>query len=143
VIRQQLQRQDFQQGADFRIRLGNDDQVIAVGAQAGILFADGDRARAAHFDFVDAADDERHIARVWPAWLKSAWPQAEVWAGWSEVRIPGLSVIPDALAWGRVQGYETLFWLEVGDEHRKRDKIIEITSKRLDQAWELCEWTGV
>ena len=65
----------------------------------------------------------RQIARSWPAWLKAAWPRAEIWAGWSEVRIPGISVIPDALAWGKIQGYETLFWLEVGDEHKKRDKI--------------------
>ena len=87
--------------------------------------------------------EHRHIARVWPAWLKSAWPQAEIWAGWSEVRIPGISVIPDALAWGKIQGYETLFWLEVGDEHKRRDKITDITAKRLNQAWELCERTGV
>jgi len=40
VIREQLQyhgalalRQDSQQGADLRVRFGNDDQVVAVGAQ--------------------------------------------------------------------------------------------------------------
>jgi len=85
----------------------------------------------------------RHIARIWPAWLKSAWPQSEIWTGWSEVRIPGISVIPDGLAWGRIQGYETLFWLEVGDGHKRRDKITEITANRLDKAWELCKRTGV
>jgi hypothetical protein len=52
-------------------------------------------------------------------------------------------VIPDALAWGKIQGYETLFWLEVGDEHKRKDKIADITAKRLDQAWELYERTGV
>ena len=80
---------------------------------------------------------------MWTSWLKSAWPQAEIWTGWSEVRIPGLSVIPDGLALGRIQGYETLFWLEVGDDHKDRDQITEITTKRLDQARELCEWTGI
>ena len=85
----------------------------------------------------------RYISRNWSEWLKSAWPHAEIWTGWSEVRIPGISVIPDALAWGKIQGYETLFWLEVGDEHKRRDKITEITTKRLDQAWELSERTGV
>jgi hypothetical protein len=85
----------------------------------------------------------RTTARRWPAWLKSAWPQAEIWAGWSEVGIPKLSVIPDGLAWGRIQGYETLFWLEVGDTHKSKDEIKGNTSKRLDQAIELCSRTGV
>jgi len=85
----------------------------------------------------------RNTARLWPAWLRSAWPQAEIWAGWSEVSIPGISVIPDGLAWGRIQGYETLFWLEVGDSHKSRDKITAITTKRLKQARKLCERTGV
>jgi len=87
--------------------------------------------------------EHRHISRVWPVWLKSAWPHAEIWAGWSEVRIPGISVIPDGLAWGRIQGYETLFWLEVGDGHKGRDKITDITTKRLEQARKLCNRTGV
>ena len=38
---------------------------------------------------------------------------------------------------------ETLFWLEVGDELKRRDKITEITAKRLNQAWELYERTEV
>ncbi|MBI3340159.1 MAG: hypothetical protein HY022_08515 [Chloroflexi bacterium] len=87
--------------------------------------------------------EHRRISRVWFAWLKSAWHYAEIWTGWSEVRIPDLYVIPDGLAWGRIQGYETLFWLEVGDHHKNRDEIIEITTKRLDQARKLCERTGV
>ena len=85
----------------------------------------------------------RQISRNWSEWLKSAWPQAEIWTGWSEVRIPGISVIPDGLAWGRIQGYETLFWLEVGDDHKSRDKITDITARRLDQAWKFCKQTGV
>ena len=75
--------------------------------------------------------------------MKSAWPKVEIWAGWSEVRLPGMSVIPDGLAWGRIQGYETLFWLEVGDGHKRRNKITDITTRRLDQARTLCERTGI
>ena len=48
VIREQLQRQDSQQGADLGVRFGNGNQVVAVGVQAGILFADDDRPCAAH-----------------------------------------------------------------------------------------------
>jgi hypothetical protein len=86
--------------------------------------------------------EHRHTSRLWPAWLKAAWPRAEIWAGWCEVRIPKISVIPDALAWGRIQGYETLFWLEVGDDHKSNEKITNITTRRLDQARELCDRTG-
>jgi hypothetical protein len=85
----------------------------------------------------------RNISRRCLAWLRSAYPRAEIWTGWSETHLPGISVYPDALAWGRIQGYETLFWLEVGDEHKGRDKIEEITKKRLCDAWEFCQRTGV
>ena len=85
----------------------------------------------------------RHISRRWLSWLRAAYPHAEIWTGWSEVRLPGTSVIPDALAWGCIRGYETLFWLEVGDEHKSRRQIIEITKKRLDEAWKFCQRTGV
>lgn len=85
----------------------------------------------------------RYISRIWSTWLKCAWSQAEIWTSWSEVRIPEISVIPDGLAWGRIHGYETLFWLEVGDGHKSRDEIIELTKKRLEQAQDLCERTGV
>ncbi|MBI5295627.1 MAG: hypothetical protein HY869_09140 [Chloroflexi bacterium] len=91
----------------------------------------------------DVGSGHRRLARLWPAWLKSAWPRAEVWAGWSEVGLPGASVIPDALAWGRIQGYETLFWLEVGDGHKSRAEITQVTRKRLEQARKLCARSGV
>jgi hypothetical protein len=57
--------------------------------------------------------------------------------------MPGLSVIPDGLAWGKIQGYESLFWLEVGDEHMSRNTISEITATRIDQARDLCKRSGV
>jgi hypothetical protein len=52
-------------------------------------------------------------------------------------------VYPDALAWGRLQGYETLFWLEVGDEHKRSDEIEKITRIRLASALKFCRETGV
>ncbi len=84
----------------------------------------------------------RHVSRMWTAWLRSAYPKAEIWMGWSEVRIPGISVRPDALAWGRIQGYETLFWLEVGDNHKRKDEIEVDTRTRLEQALLFCRRTG-
>jgi hypothetical protein len=87
--------------------------------------------------------EHRSIARQWPTWLRRAWPQAEIWTGWSEVRLPGMSVIPDGLAWGRIQGYETLFWLEVGDTHKSKKEIQANTDKRLEKAMELCKRSGM
>jgi len=91
----------------------------------------------------DVGNKHRHLARLWPFWLKSAWPQAEVWSGWSEVGIPRVSVIPDGLAWGQLQGYETLFWLEVGDGHKSRAEITELTARRLKQALKLSGPSGM
>jgi hypothetical protein len=91
----------------------------------------------------EIGSEHRTTARRWIAWLKSAWPQAEIWTGWSEVGLPKLSVIPDGLAWGRIQGYETLFWLEVGDAHKSKEEIYSITKTRLEKAIELCKRTGV
>ncbi len=85
----------------------------------------------------------RQISRNWSEWLKSAWPHAEIWTGWSEVCLPEVSVLPDGLAWGRIQGFETLFWLEVGDEHKSKKQIVEITQKRLAEALEFCRKTGI
>jgi hypothetical protein len=85
----------------------------------------------------------RTRARIWSSWLKSAWPQAEIWASWAEVCLPEVFVIPDGLAWGRIDGYESLFWLEVGDDHKSREQIIRITQIRLDRALKFCKRTGV
>lgn len=85
----------------------------------------------------------RNTSRKWPAWLQSAYPRAEIWTGWSETKLPGIYVYPDALAWGKIQGYETIFWLEVGDNHKKRNEIEQITKKRLKSAWKFCKRTGV
>lgn len=85
----------------------------------------------------------RNLSRRWLTWLRSAYPRAEIWTGWSESRLSGMSVYPDALAWGRVQGFETLFWLEAGDEHKSEEEIVEVTRIRLASALEFCRETGV
>jgi hypothetical protein len=84
--------------------------------------------------------DNRHrrVARQWPAWVRKAWTHAEVWAGWSEVYIKGLDATPDALAWGRLDGSETLFWLEVESGHSSREVIQKKMARRLGQA---CAYT--
>jgi hypothetical protein len=80
--------------------------------------------------------DSRHrrVSRQWLAWVKKAWSHAEVWAGWSEVRIKGLDATPDALAWGRMDGVEVLFWLEVESGHSSRELIRKKLARRLAQA---------
>ncbi|MBI5965485.1 MAG: hypothetical protein HY863_18565 [Chloroflexi bacterium] len=108
------------------------------GIPAGVEFTDRKEESPKH-----ARTPHRHISRRWPAWLRSAYPHAEVWVGWSEVRLPETSVLPDGLAWGRIQGFETLFWLEVGDEHKSTEKIELITKTRLAEALEFCQATGV
>ncbi len=85
----------------------------------------------------------RNTSRRWAAWLQSAYPLTEIWTGWTEVQLPEISVRPDALAWGRIQGFETLFWLELGDGHKKRMDIQRITRIRLASALEFCQQTGV
>ena len=74
----------------------------------------------------------RRTARLWPAWLRSAWPQVDIWTGWSEVSCG--SVRPDALAWGRVGGYETLFWLEVESGNVSLERLERKTRHRINQA---------
>ena len=76
----------------------------------------------------------RKVSRKWPAWLKKAWPHAQVWTGWSEVYIKGLDATPDALAWGSFGDYETLFWLEVESGHQSGERITQKINRRLNQA---------
>ena len=86
----------------------------------------------------------RSKSRLWPDWLKTAWPHAEIWTGWAEVKLPKpMKTIPDALAWGRIQGYETLFWLEVGDDHKSKIEIEDNMRVRLQDALTLSRRTNV
>ncbi len=85
----------------------------------------------------------RRRSRQWPKWVSMALPHAEIYAGWSEVGIPGLKANPDALAWGKVQGYETLFWLEVESGHSSRNLILDKTTVRWLKATGYAEAVGV
>jgi hypothetical protein len=72
----------------------------------------------------------RRRSRQWPKWLSIALPHAEIYAGWNEVSIPGLKARPDALAWGKIHGVETLFWLEVESGRFSRNRMLEKTAIR-------------
>jgi hypothetical protein len=74
----------------------------------------------------------RRTARLWPAWLGRAWPQAEVWVGWSEVAIGRLR--PDALGWGKLSGREALFWLEVESGNTSRETLRRKIIRRFERA---------
>jgi hypothetical protein len=75
----------------------------------------------------------KRTARLWPAWLRRSWPDADIWTGWSEVSL-GQRLRPDALAWGRLEGRETLFWLEVERGSDSRAELQRKTVQRFNQA---------
>lgn len=75
----------------------------------------------------------RRVARLWPAWLRKAWPHAEIWAGWSEVSLGGY-LRPDALAWGQLHGREALFVLEVERGNRSSKKLELKAQRKLNRA---------
>ena len=81
-------------------------------------------------------EDGRHrrTSRLWTASLRRAWAGAEIWTGWSEVQIPGLRTAPDALAWGQLDGQETLFWLEVEGGGTSGRVIMQRSAKRFRKA---------
>jgi len=74
----------------------------------------------------------RRTARLWPAWVRHAWPQAQIWTGWSEVSCGRTR--PDALCWGRLDGHEALFWLEVESGNTSIEILREKTIRRINQA---------
>jgi len=79
-----------------------------------------------------SAGRHRRTARLWPAWLRQTWPQALIWAGWSEV--PCGRTRPDSLCWGLLDGYETLFWLEVESGNSSSRVLRNKTLWRVNQA---------
>lgn len=85
----------------------------------------------------------RRVARLWPGWVRRAWGEAEVWAGWSEVALPGVGATPDALAWGALLGEEVLFWLEVESGHASGALIRARTVQRLGRALVYTRQVGV
>jgi hypothetical protein len=76
----------------------------------------------------------RRTSRLFMDSLRKSWRGTEIWTGWSEVQIPGMRTAPDALAWGRFDGYETLFWLEVESGGTSGKKIMERNAKRFQKA---------
>ena len=85
----------------------------------------------------------RRRSRQWPNWVSKALPHAEIYAGWSEVGIPGLRANPDALAWGKILHAETLFWLEVESGKSSRNLILDKTTVRWLKATSYAEAVGV
>lgn len=85
----------------------------------------------------------RRRSRQWPRWVSLALPHAEIYAGWDEVSILGIHARPDALAWGKIQGAETLFWLEVETGSVAWWRIEEQTAIRWAKATTYAEAVGV
>ncbi len=76
----------------------------------------------------------RRTSRLFMDSMRKSWRGTQIWTGWSEVQIPGLRTAPDALAWGRFDGQETLFWLEVEGGGTSGKKIMERSAKRFGKA---------
>jgi hypothetical protein len=85
----------------------------------------------------------RRRSRQWPTWVKKALPHANIYAGWSEVGIPGLRANPDSLAWGDINGVETLFWMEVESGKSSRQLILDKTITRWRKAATYANYVGV
>jgi hypothetical protein len=85
----------------------------------------------------------RRRSRQWPTWVKKALPHANIYAGWSEVGIPGLRANPDSLAWGEINGMETLFWMEVESGKSSRQLILDKTITRWRKAVTYADYVGV
>ena len=85
----------------------------------------------------------RRRSRQWPKWVSKALAHADIYAVWSEVGIPGLKANPDALAWGKIQNAETLFWLEVESGKSSRNLILDKTKVRWLKATGYAEAVGV
>lgn len=87
--------------------------------------------------------EHRRRSRQWPAWLKKALPHATIYAGWNEVGVPGLGANPDSLAWGEMNGVETLFWMEVESGKSSRQLILDKTVSRWQKATTYAEYLDI
>ena len=63
--------------------------------------------------------------------------------GGAIVGIPDLHTNPDALAWGKMDGVETLFWLEVESGKSSRKLILDKTVTRWLKATEYARAVGM
>ena len=80
-------------------------------------------------EFRYAGERHRRVARMWRAWLETAYSNIEIWDCWTEV--PVRYGIPDALAWGTHRGIEVLFWLEVDSGRSSKETMEKIYGRRL------------
>jgi hypothetical protein len=85
----------------------------------------------------------RRRSRQWPRLVSRALPHAKIYAGWNEISIPKIRLRPDALAWGTIQGAETLFWLEVESGISSAQYMLEQTTYRWARAKKYAEVVGV
>jgi hypothetical protein len=107
-------------------------QQVTLAGQTPVSFMAQDQTRSGSLIKRSSGGRHRRTARLWPAWLRRAWPQAEIWTGWTEASCGRAR--PDALCWGRLGEYETLFWLEVESGHDSRDQLQRKTVRRINQA---------
>ncbi len=108
------------------------EPVTFYGRRRKVTFSRSKRGSLAFQQRRRATRRHRRTARLWPAWIRKALPQAEIWAGWSEVTC-GRSR-PDGLCWGKIYGRETLFWLEVESGHDSREKLRRKMIYRINKA---------
>lgn len=79
--------------------------------------------------------DHRRKSRLWSAWLRSSWNhRALIYAGWTEASLARMKTRPDGLCWGKLEGLETLFWLEVESGHASREDIQDKIYRRMKVA---------
>ena len=124
--RQLIKREGQETFPIWRVRRGGVTLALrSWGFPPGVAFP-ARRERSA------ATGRHRRTARLWTAWLRKAWPQAQIWTGWSEVGLGRLR--PDALAWGELSDREALFWLEVESGNASRDTLKRKTAHRFEQA---------
>ena len=57
---------------------------------------------------------------------------ADIWAGWTEISLDDYR--PDAVAWGRLWGAETLFCLEVESGNATKKKLREKIANKFNKA---------
>ncbi len=102
--------------------------------------------RGVHFapyrrEFRYAGERHRRVARMWRAWLESAYSKISIWECWTEVSVR--YGIPDALAWGHTGKHEILFWLEVDSGHSSKKTIQTNYERRLRLAYDHSREWGI
>jgi len=85
----------------------------------------------------------RRASRMWPEWLKKSWGSAvELWDCWTEIYLRP-DCYPDALAWGKFDGVEILYWLEVDTGHTGTKTILRKYQQRWQNAARYAKMAGL